>query len=387
MLRYISAKFHSAFAQAPTTEFFVERAGFLHEAHQVVTSDGYKLGVSRIRVRHSDPDSRDRPVCLLVHGLMSCSDFFVCQMPNPDLGEAGLLENSSLPFFLASRGYDVWLLNNRGARYSCAHTRLSLQSDAFWDFSWSDMAKYDFPAAVKYIRLQSHQESLAICAFSQGTAQIMAALSMHLELASQIRTIIFFSPVLVPNIRNHPIMTYILDRPSLITTLFGRRSLVSAVEVTRAVTPDWFFAWLCYTISGTLFGWRMNHITGLERRIMYQNIASTTSVKVLSHWLQIAKSKTFSDADATPLNSQSVHEGMNLYAIVGQDDGLPNHTLFHEWFQQKKVNVLVVETYEHIETIWGRDWALKVAPFVEDAVWQDLIDWNRRTKLVDIVQP
>lgn len=51
---------------------------------------------------------------------------------------------NSLPFLLANNGYDVWVNNTRGNRYSRNHVFLDPDNDkVFWDYSFEDMAKYD----------------------------------------------------------------------------------------------------------------------------------------------------------------------------------------------------------------------------------------------------
>ena len=49
-------------------------------------------------------------------------------------------------------GYDVWLANGRGTRYSLEHTTLDARTDpAYWDFSWDLQGKYDNPANIKKV--------------------------------------------------------------------------------------------------------------------------------------------------------------------------------------------------------------------------------------------
>ena len=45
----------------------------------------------------------------------------------------------------------MWLPNSRGTPYSRRHTHLSVDSDAFWDFSFVEMAQHDFPATLHYV--------------------------------------------------------------------------------------------------------------------------------------------------------------------------------------------------------------------------------------------
>jgi pimeloyl-ACP methyl ester carboxylesterase len=72
------------------------------------------------------------------HGLFSSSDAWT---RNRDLSPA---------FRAAKAGYDVWLGNNRGTKYSREHETLSATSDKtkkdFFDYSFYELGQYDAPA-------------------------------------------------------------------------------------------------------------------------------------------------------------------------------------------------------------------------------------------------
>ena len=51
---------------------------------------------------------------------------------------------------LVDEGYDVWIGNNRGTKYSLGHETLTTEDAAFWDFTWADMALDDL-ALIKEI--------------------------------------------------------------------------------------------------------------------------------------------------------------------------------------------------------------------------------------------
>lgn len=86
--------------------------------------------------------NKDAPVVFLQHGIADSAD---CWVVNSD-------ENSPA-FKLARAGYDVWLGNNRGTKYSLGHKTLDRNKDkAYWEFSYTELGEYDAPAQIDYVR-------------------------------------------------------------------------------------------------------------------------------------------------------------------------------------------------------------------------------------------
>lgn len=60
-------------------------------------------------------------------------------------------KNDNLPFRLCELGYDVFLGNNRGNKYSNKHDIYNASQKEFWNFSIDEFAMYDIPASINYI--------------------------------------------------------------------------------------------------------------------------------------------------------------------------------------------------------------------------------------------
>ena len=52
---------------------------------------------------------------------------------------------------MAKEGYDVWLGNNRGTRWSETHISMDKKNKDFWQFDWEDMGTKDTPAVIDFI--------------------------------------------------------------------------------------------------------------------------------------------------------------------------------------------------------------------------------------------
>ncbi|KOX68700.1 Lipase 1 [Melipona quadrifasciata] len=84
---------------------------------------------------------------LLLHGLLDCS----ITWPATDL-EVGL------GYILVDQGYDVWLGNMRGNKYSQKHLNLTTSNPEFWMLSWHEIGIYDLPTMIDRIIEQTKQD-------------------------------------------------------------------------------------------------------------------------------------------------------------------------------------------------------------------------------------
>lgn len=110
------------------------------EEHKVTTEDGYILTVFRVNSKdNKDPNSK--PAVFLQHGITEDGHAFF--LGGEELGLGNLL---------AQAGFDVWVGNSRGSKYSREHKTLDIKSKEYWEFSFMQMGQFDVPANLAYIK-------------------------------------------------------------------------------------------------------------------------------------------------------------------------------------------------------------------------------------------
>ena len=173
--------------------------GYPFETHTVTTADGYILTLFRFQKTFTTIKNSGLPVVFVQHGMDNGA---VSWLMN---GEQGLV------FLLANAGYDVWLGNNRGSKYSRKHVSLSINSKAFWTFSFDEMAKFDLPANLGYVRKTTGGRKITYIGHSQGTTQMFAALSdskIRPNVAPYINRFYALAPIVYLNHNTTPIPNY-----------------------------------------------------------------------------------------------------------------------------------------------------------------------------------
>ncbi|KAL7753319.1 cholesterol esterase [Sorochytrium milnesiophthora] len=293
-----------------------------------------------------------RPVVLLWHGFMMCSEVWVCSRLN------------SLALMLSDEGYDVWLGNNRGNKYSFKHKRYSPSTATFWDFSLDEYAQ-DLATVVEHILTVTEQQSLIYIGFSQGTAQLFAALSSNPKLNSKIRLACCLAPTGKPHgVRESLVTSLIKSSPHLLFLLFGRKAAIPSAIFWRRMLSREIFVRALDQCMHLLFNWSNSQMTFDEKIAHYAHLYSPASVKSVVHWFQIIRSGFFQMYDDAPgfLNAQSMTHVAPRYPLsniktpialfYGAADTLSDISFLIADLP-KPAFVLKVMDYEHLDCIWA----------------------------------
>lgn len=260
-----------------------EQHGFKEESHLVHTPDGFKLTLHRLKPENNGFKSNGKAV-YFQHGLLMTSDVWVVMLDKDD----------NLPFRLCELGYDVFLGNNRGNKYSNKHEKYNSDRTEYWDFSIDEFAMYDIPSSIDYILKLKQIPSLTYIGFSQGCSQILSSISINNDLNEKIERLILIAPATTPKgLKNRLLNSIINFDPTLIYMLFGRKILMKSVMFWRKITYPPMFVKLIDLPNDLLFNWKSRNINIMQKLVSYYHLYSTTSVKCVVHWFQIIKSKKF----------------------------------------------------------------------------------------------
>lgn len=100
-----------------------------------------------------------------------------------------------MPYILSKLGFDVWVGNNRGTKYS----QQEKDRKGYWDFGFDELAKFDVPALIGSVLKEASADKLLYIGHSQGSTQFKAALLENPELGNQIQAFIALGPVISLN--------------------------------------------------------------------------------------------------------------------------------------------------------------------------------------------
>ncbi|KAL9317249.1 hypothetical protein ACSQ67_013766 [Phaseolus vulgaris] len=159
--------------------------GYPCSEYTTQTQDGFLLGLQRVSssssLRLRNRGERGPPV-LLLHGLFMAGDAWFLNTPDQSLG-----------FILADHGFDVWVGNVRGTRWSHGHISLSEKNKQFWDWSWQELALYDVAEMINFINSVTNSK-IFVVGHSQGTIISFAAFTQP-EIVEKVEAAALLSPI------------------------------------------------------------------------------------------------------------------------------------------------------------------------------------------------
>ncbi|CAD7078748.1 unnamed protein product [Hermetia illucens] len=267
------------------------------EIHKVQTTDGYFLEVHRI------PNSNGVPV-LLMHGITDSSAGWVLSGPK-----------KGFAYMLADSGYDVWIGNARGNRYSRRHRSLSPRLPMFWNFSFHEIGTYDLPATIDYIIQNTGYPKIHYIGFSQGTTSFWIMCSQAPEYCNKVIVMNALAPVAYLGNSKSPLIVALsrfINQLEVLATLAGiaefspTRELLAASGAIacndKAVTQA-----LCANSIFFIVGYNSEQLNMTNLPVLYGHVPAGASTKQLLHYGQYVKSGLFHHYDYGRIRNLAVY--------------------------------------------------------------------------------
>ncbi|XP_055590800.1 lipase 3-like [Uranotaenia lowii] len=274
-----------------TVPQLITKYGYQLETHRVTTEDGYILTMFRILPRQQ-PETPKYPV-LIVHGLLGSSADFVVSGPN-----------HSLAYYLSDSGYDVWLANVRGTRYSKDHTDRPLQSREYWDFSWHEMGYYDIPSMIDYILNSTSSEKLQYIGHSQGTTSYFAMSCSRPEYNDKVVLVTALAPAVILKQVRSPILRLMLRVADTLKDVLDSMGVYEFLPynpnnyyVARSICPKEEKNSICSLLVALITG-PHPEMYDEQLALAYMGHAPAgASTKQLMHFVQLVRSGLFRQFD------------------------------------------------------------------------------------------
>lgn len=266
-----------------TFQQIVVSHGYKLEVYNVTTDDCYILTVFRIPGKNIS-NQIGIPV-LLQHGFLDSSDGWVAN------------DDKSPAFILVDAGYDVWLGNSRGNKYSKKHCTLKPSQYEFWQFSWEEMGMHDIPAMIDFITAKTGYPQVAYVGHSMGNTQLIYAMTRKLSYFQQkLSLYIALAPAVRMNDASSPLLNIVENNFADVLNLFG---LVGQQEIFEA---DWMttgsMRLLCTNIPQIcelgvflLSDDDLYLINETSFKVYMGHYPSGASLKTLVHFVQLMKAK------------------------------------------------------------------------------------------------
>lgn len=265
----------------------IRKYGYPAEVHEVITEDGYILGVHRIpRGRNETKDPNVvKPVILLQHGLLASSADYIVAGPG-----------KALAYLLADAGFDVWMGNARGNTYSRAH--LTRDPDIifsfFWDFSWHEIGKYDLAAVVDHILDTSEQQYLHFVGHSQGSTSFFVLNSLRPEYNGMFLSAHLMAPVAymehfptkaLGELASYTNFLYSLGSVIGMQELFPRSSLAWYDDGEYRCNENFMYTFFCENLIPAY--------NQIKNPVVHGHFPSGSSLRQFAHYGQISDAQRF----------------------------------------------------------------------------------------------
>lgn len=315
----------------------IRSRGFDVENYEVTSEDGYIMSVQRVINPLVDPEYRPKlkPV-ILQHGVLSSAVDWIFNSQyarptpwppgreskdsdseqTPIVGADGLGPEAeedrkhprSLAFYLANRGYDVFLPNSRGSKYSLKHVSKTILDPSYWDFTWDEQIDYDMPAIIKFVQETTGYPKIAFVGWSQGSTMMFGLLADRPEYADIIEPFVAFAPIAYIYHTNTPVKALLPLLPALQDFNMGFSfSDAFRYNLKQVCGPTHAQHLACLSLANQLYGDNSEGFDLHRIRTLTHHFPAGSSFKDVIHYAQEIRSEKFCRYNRGVLGNQQAY--------------------------------------------------------------------------------
>jgi pimeloyl-ACP methyl ester carboxylesterase len=308
--------------------------------------------------------------------------------------------SDSLPYMLSDAGYDVWLGNSRGNRFSAVNTNMSIDTPEFWDaVDLDNMAQKDVPSILSYVRRESKVPRVHWVGHSQGGGILVMALAKDPSLRDQLGTTVLLAPGVYMRHIHVPLLAF-FAKAHLDTFWHSHGFDIKGLETGKYYFPGPLFSrfmefWTAHTplcrIStaicndiGKILGVNVGDAHNLDWRSManaYKYDSGGSSFHNLMHWAQRIRENSIREFDwgkanpqhyngstTPPLYDLSKITGTKLALFDGDKDLFVTQQdmqrLHFDIPKENWIEHITIKNYAHFDFVWGKDAHVRLYPQV-----------------------
>ena len=372
---YIQSKKESSLnlKSTPNYKSIIESYGYNFEEFEIRTEDKYINSIWKITSKKKQKNflSTNKAI-ILQHGLLDNGwTWFV-------------LQEKSLPFTLADKGYDVWISHNRGTLFSTGHVESIIKNylnpfSPYWDFSFDDFARYDLPSVINFALKKSNVQKIDYIGHSQGTLIFFLQYMINPSfMENSINKFIGLGTV--PNVNNAE--SYITNWVAKNKQILEYYPFGNFMRLGTTIGP--LISEICDKIP-EICGFIVNKIVENDistKRMNFPKISKNlflyepggTSIKNMRHWIQIFSDKKLHRYDygkeenlkhygteEPPLYDIDAVKKWNIKGMVTTSNADPfcNPIDTEEFVarieNKDAVKILKLENYNHLDYVWADD--------------------------------
>ncbi|XP_028032322.1 lipase 3-like [Bombyx mandarina] len=343
----------------------ITRRGYRCETHSLI-SQGYVLNIHRIPQARSGGDTPSNTV-ILQHGLFASSADWVLNGPG-----------KSLAFVLADAGYDVWMPNIRGNRYSREHTTLKSSSTQYWNFSWHEVAQHDIPAIIDYIRERKGSDTkIAYMGHSMGSTMLFAMLALRPEYNAVLRAGLALGPVVYLSHIKSPVKTLapvvanaarmnVIKNGEFVPKQSGFGQMMSACS------SDDVDTYVCKNAIFFICGTDEKQFNKTLLPVFLSHLGTGTSMKTILHFAQeIDAAGRFQQFDYGPTNNMKIYNSetppeydlrkitLPIYLLYSRNDLLSSEQdvdkLYQDLETRTEIYLVPDPEFNHVDYLMAND--------------------------------